>query len=314
MRKIVLSLIILATFSIANAQQTPQYSLHVLDPLLLNPAVAGSTSNPDFKIHHRMQWVGFKGAPISSSISYHVALSQKTGIGGYIFNDQIGPVRKTGLNLAYAHHIPVRTFWVSMALSASVVQNELDGTEFNIQDPTDALVQAGVAATKITPDVNLGFLAYNQDFYIGASVLQMVPFNVRYTGSNMKYSNHFYFTGGYAIRPTKGFDLEPSLTVEYVMGAPVNIDFNFKAFINRQLTLGLSYRNDNSIVGMFGYRFNNRYFLGYSYDLVLTKMGVPNSIGSHEILLAFQWPNSKKIKPLFDLKGNVRGQLKKRLY
>lgn len=319
MKKIFLTLIILSTFSVAFAQQTPQYSLHVLDPLLLNPAVAGSTSQPDFKIHHRSQWVKFDGAPLSSSISYHVALSQKTGVGAYIFNDQIGPIRKTGLNLAYAHHIPVRTFWVAMAISGSVVQNEIDSKDFKLFDPSDNLVQENKGSfTKITPDFNAGFLAYNQNFYFGASILQLANLNVKYDPLggiiNMKYANHFYVMGGYSIKPTKGFDLEPSFTLQYVKGAPMNLDINIKAFINRKLTIGASVRTDKVFVAMFGYRFDNRYFIGYSYDLGILNTVGRKSIGSHEILLALQWPSNKPVKPLFDLKGMKRSQLKKRLY
>ena len=71
MKKILLiTAIVLAGLQLF-AQQLPQFSLRTFDDYVLNPAVAGSNSYPEIKLHHRTQWLGFTGAPITSLISYN---------------------------------------------------------------------------------------------------------------------------------------------------------------------------------------------------------------------------------------------------
>lgn len=317
MKKIIISILIISFTSISFAQQIPEFSLRSLDMLYFNPAISGSTSLPEIKLHHRNQWLGLSGInPMTSSLSYHTSLSQSSGIGAYIFNDKSGPTGKMGLNASYAHHLPFKTFWLSLGLSASIIQHSLDGSDFDIYQDLDPKISEGMSDKAITPDFNFGVMAYNQDFFLGASILQLLKFNPSFSSANgdgkMLMQNHYYFMGGYSFEAQKGVDLEPSFLIQTMFGAPFMIDINLKATFNRNIIAGLSYRYDDSALLMAGYRFD-RYLIAYSYDIVLSKLRHTNS-GSHEIIIAFQWPNGDKIKPLFDLKGNVRGQLKKRLY
>ncbi|OFY86461.1 MAG: hypothetical protein A2236_09800, partial [Bacteroidetes bacterium RIFOXYA2_FULL_33_7] len=274
MKRLFLSILSVTVFGTAFAQQIPQFSLRSLDMLYFNPGISGSTSLPEIKLHHRNQWVGFGGgSPMTSSLSYHFAMNQRTGIGTYIFNDKSGPTGKMGLNLSYAHHLPVKTFWLSLGLSASVVQHSLNGSDFDLKDGYDPKVSEGMNDKSIKPDFNFGALAYNQKFFLGFSVLQMLNFNVKFDSSNepanMQLANHFYVVGGYTLEAQKGVEIEPSFLVQIINGAPTMIDLNVKAAFNHNIIAGISYRYDDSALLMAGYRFD-RYFIAYSYDIVLS--------------------------------------------
>jgi type IX secretion system PorP/SprF family membrane protein len=298
MKKIILNIAIVLMANLSFAQQTPQYSMHFLDPLLLNPAFAGTTLSTELIIHHRNQWLGFEGAPMTSSISSHLALNSQNAVGGFIINDMYGPFRKTGLNLAYAHQIWIKKFYISMGISASAIQNSLNGSNFDVKNSLDNVAVEGMQLNKISPDVNFGILVYNNNFHIGVSVLQLLNFNVKYDNANMKYANHFYFNGGYNYKLNDNVSLVPSIMFEYVYGNPANIEFNVKSTINKNLIVGASYRNEKSAVFLLGYKFDDKYLFAYSYDLGFNSIG-KNSIGSHEVLISLQLKKSIKTVPKF---------------
>ena len=46
-------------------QEIPFYSNYTINPLIYNPAHAGANEGLELFLHHRTQWSGFKGAPVS---------------------------------------------------------------------------------------------------------------------------------------------------------------------------------------------------------------------------------------------------------
>lgn len=56
---------------LASGQQRPHYTQYVINPFIINPAIAGIDNYTDLKLAMRDQWVGLKGAPKTSYFSIH---------------------------------------------------------------------------------------------------------------------------------------------------------------------------------------------------------------------------------------------------
>ena len=58
-------------------QQDPLFSQYMFNPLIINPAYAGSREALSATILHRSQWVGFDGAPTTQTLGVHAPLRKK---------------------------------------------------------------------------------------------------------------------------------------------------------------------------------------------------------------------------------------------
>ena len=98
-----------------------------MNGFLVNPSFAGRDGYTTVNLTVREQWLGMKGAPstyaasfqssllensfMSKSVSVRKKMNKPTkesnvGVGGYVFNDNNGIMRRTGIQAAYAYHIP----------------------------------------------------------------------------------------------------------------------------------------------------------------------------------------------------------------
>src|SRR5690554_3159577 len=118
MKKIIISGLLLLFFATVYAQQRPQYTQYMINPYVLNPAVAGIEDYIDIRAGYRNQWVGFSGAPRTFYLSGHTPIGRDKcinsrvkntsggyhGIGAYISGDKTGPSSRTTINISYAYH------------------------------------------------------------------------------------------------------------------------------------------------------------------------------------------------------------------
>ena len=120
------------SFSLSNAQQTPQYSHYLFNQFALNPAVAGSKKCMDIRFGYRTQWRGFEGAPNTAIASLNGPMGiknkrfiqkQNNGIGGLIENDTADPLGITKLLVAYSYHFPItRDRFIALGMFAGLTQ------------------------------------------------------------------------------------------------------------------------------------------------------------------------------------------------
>src|SRR6185369_4848169 len=86
------------------AQQTPMYTHYMYNTLVVNPGYAGSRDALTITGLHRSQWVDFKGAPLTQTITAHAPLrNEHFGIGVSILNDRIGPTNNTAAFVHFAY-------------------------------------------------------------------------------------------------------------------------------------------------------------------------------------------------------------------
>src|SRR5690606_21861481 len=101
MQKLFTLAIVFCTLSVS-AQQRPIQSLYMFDPLVINPAYAGTHVQFSATAIYRNQWVNFDGAPKTLTASVHSGFrNARVGLGILFGKDEIGVHSDNSLYFAY---------------------------------------------------------------------------------------------------------------------------------------------------------------------------------------------------------------------
>lgn len=278
--------------NLAISQQLPQFSQRMFDETTFNPAINGTKEYSSIKLHHRSQWIGFSQAPSTQSISFDGILNQKMGAGGSIINDITGPTRKFGICLAYSYHVKTESFNLSFGLSGTFLQTGIDGTKVNLQQNGDPIIAENLSDKAWKPDAGFGAYLYNEKFYAGIGIQQLFQSKFRIDGleginAEMPLVRHYYLNSGYKITIDENWDAEPSILFSGTIGSPAALDFNIKTEYRNKFITGISYRVNDAVVLLAGYKLQEVLSLYYSYDMLISKLRKYNS-GSHELMLVFR--------------------------
>ncbi|HNW97680.1 MAG TPA: PorP/SprF family type IX secretion system membrane protein [Bacteroidales bacterium] len=265
----------------ANAQD-PQFSQFYANPLLLNPAFAGSAGCSRMAINLRSQWPNIPENYKTVSISYDSNLdSINSGFGFNYIYDVAGNTLFTHMfNAFYAYNIRCsENFIIKPALNFGMGFKSIDGSKF-------------------TPPVSFSSVNY---FNVGAGVL-------------LAYKN---YTGGFAIdhlnEPDEGFESKSRLPMKFTAHASCLFNKNNKLKItpiiifqkqlhfeelismllfnvtNIKFGAGCrtGFETPDCLIAMIGFR-NNIISIGYSYDYTISKLSSANG-GSHEISCIYKF-------------------------
>lgn len=281
---------------VSTAQQLPLYSQYMMNAFLLNPAIAGSVDYFPIRLTARQQWVGINDAPSTQALSAHYLFEyQKLGVGGYIFNDNFGPMSRIGIQACASYHLPLTGISSKLGIGFALkgFQFKFDESKLKAIDDADPALSYSTI-TKFVPDADFGVYLYNNKYFVGISATQLVQLNIDFGDSSIDKNaiiRHYYAMGGYKFTLNDDFDVEPSLLFKGTMQTPWQIDFNVKAYYKRMYWLGVSYRSSKDIVAMLGVKIK-KYYLGYAFDYTLSNIKRYTS-GSHEILLGINITEGK---------------------
>ena len=93
----------LTVASFAHSQQLQSSSFYDLQGVIHNPSMAGVQKHDLIGATYRTQWSGISGAPKTATLFGSFKMDKHAiGLGGYLYNDQTGPISRSGLNLAFA--------------------------------------------------------------------------------------------------------------------------------------------------------------------------------------------------------------------
>lgn len=286
------ALSVLAVFH-SGAQQREIISQYMFNPLLLNPAYAGSKQFSSSTFLFRKQWTGFDGAPTTALASIHGLLENKrVGLGAYICNDQTGITNRTDVFGSYAYHLPTNSGKISFGLEGGFSYFKSNVSELTVWDAQDPVYSQN-SLTSFLPNFGAGVYFYSDVFYAGFSVPQLLsydplrPLSFKFDEA-YHAARHYYFSTGYVFESGYDIKIKPSLMFKYIKGAPVQYDINLNVLLSDIFWVGASYRSGDAIVAIAEYQITNQLRIGYSYDLTLSGLKNYNS-GSHEIMLGYDF-------------------------
>ena len=279
------------------SQQLPQLTQFMDNNYVLNPAFAGMEDYYQVRTSIRNQWTGIADAPSTTILSIYGQQEENIGLGGVIFNDQFGPTSRTGGAISYAYHLSLtEKVNLSLALSGGFTQFKIDKNGWNVANPNDPLTQGDVVVETV-PDATFGFNFYSKDWYLGLAVPQLLTSNLNLLDDNLanaltseqsgNLSRHIFVMGAYKFKANSKLELEPSFLLKSVAPTPMQFDFATRAIYDNKIWIGGSYRSTGDIGALLGYSVNDRYIIGYSYDILNSELADYSS-GSHEFMLAIK--------------------------
>ena len=293
MKKLIIILSSMMTLGIGYAQQRPIHSLYMFDPLLINPAYAGAQVQLSGTAIYRNQWVNFPGAPKTFTASVHSGFRKaRVGLGFLAANDQIGIHSENSFYFIYSYKIPLSTFnnksYISFGVQGGFNDLKSDFTKLNPHDTNDPY--AALVERNFTWNFGSGIYFRSPKFYAGFSVpyfFNNKVVDVESLESIAKQSRYYYLTAGYTHQVSQNFKLLPSTLIRLQETAPLSFDANLVAVLHNVVGLGVSYRLDDSVVGMFELQINENFHVGYAYDFTTSDLRLYSN-GSHEIMINYR--------------------------
>ncbi|WP_041496090.1 PorP/SprF family type IX secretion system membrane protein [Nonlabens marinus] len=309
MKKLVIALIVFAFAKAATAQQDPQYSQYMYNPVVINPAYAGNRGVASIVGLHRSQWVGLEGAPRTQTLSFHTPiLNSRVGLGVSIVNDALGPTDETYATADFSYTLPMSyNSNLSFGIKGGVRTLNIDFDQLNARDQNDDLLRN--LDNDIAPQVGVGAYYHTDKFYVGLSTPNLLqtdhydPENRNGTTTFIARERiHYFAAAGYVFDLNDNVKFKPSTLIKAVAGTPLQVDVTANFLFSERLTLGAAYRVSAAVTGLVGFQVNDQMLIGFAYDRETTELG--NSVyndGSYELFLRFELFKSydKVVTPRF---------------
>ena len=287
----------------------PLYSQYVQNGFMVNPAMAGHDGYTSFNTTARQQWLGFKDAPSTYSVSWQTRILKKSyqiknhpvrrkttlvpsskgrvGLGAYVINDVNANVARTGLSFTYAYHIIMNNQQLSFGLAAKAFQYRIDKSSLTYVDQGDPVLGGNYNSVAYSPDADFGVQFKSYDYFVGFSISNLLQTAVKIGSGdipNFKTFRHYWIMGGYKFKLNQDFFLEPSVLLKTTENWNPQGDLSLRLLFNDQFWGGVSYRTNSSLIALFGMRVEG-FYIGYAFDYSLSPIG-NYSYGSHEITLS----------------------------
>lgn len=309
-------------------QAKPAYTQYILNNYILNPALSGIENYTDVKLSYRKQWAGINGAPVTSYLSMHgpigksdyrttatsfevpgenprgrsyteqyMAPSPHKGWGFTALNDRAGYINRWSVYGSFAYHKPisVRTT-LSLGFSAGISSVSLDRSKivWGSLDPNDPAIGLNNGELqRLTPELGAGLWLYGADYFVGASVLNIVPSKAKFSNSKQYgtyYTPNYFLTAGYRFFLSDDISLLPSAMVQYWQPQLLGLHGNVKAQYRDLFWLGASYRHSDLVAGysaMAGINVSNTFNISYAYENATTSRLRTYTRNTHEIMIGF---------------------------
>ena len=304
--------LLLGTSVFVKAQETlPVYSDYLSDNVyLVHPSAVGFRDYSTVRLTARSQWAGVSDAPSLQTINIQTKFKQKAGLGLVIFNDKNGYHSQQGIQGTYAYHLdlgPEQNYRrLSFAFSMMVVNNSLDESSFNIQDPV--ISQIVQSESYFNADYSMAYHDFDFFGYLTIKNLMLSArnlYNKDYESLNLR--RYLVSFGHYFDLYKNGniIELEPSVMIQYIERTNEKfVDFNMKAYKelgNAKIWAAFSYRRgfDNSTIKQLSYLTHiigvnfDKYMISYTYTKQSGEI-LFDAAGYHQITIGFNYGGNSK--------------------
>jgi type IX secretion system PorP/SprF family membrane protein len=289
MKKIIILAALVIT-NLVNAQQDPQFTQYFDNFLHVNPAYAGSSGMLSATAIHREQWVGFDGAPRSTTMSLHTPLNYRSvGLGLTAVNDMIGPIHQTAVYADFSYTLKLgKTARLALGLKGGVNMLNFNTSKWNdVQEDDPAFAQV---QNKITPNVGFGMYYHDEHFFLGLSSPRLMEGSK--SDTTYRGQRHYFGIVGGIFPVSAKWKLRPSVQVKAAMGAPISIDISLAGIFNDKLWIGAMNRLNAAAGGFVQYQITRQFRLGLASEYGLTPIRNYNN-GTFEVLMSYDF-NYKK--------------------
>jgi type IX secretion system PorP/SprF family membrane protein len=276
-----------------SGQLAPVTNQYVLNPLTINPAVAGNRGVLNIAAFYRKQWAGIQGAPETMTFAADApVLDNKVGLGLTIISDKVGVTKETYFISNYSYNLTLGEGSLAFGLGAGIITTNTAWSDLVVLDPGDELYLVD-SRRFVVPSFSFGTYYSNHNYFLGFSIPKFIGYKFNYDKN--KYSltvdpgqYNFLINTGYAFNLSPTVDFIPSTLLNFTPGQKFLYDLNGHFNFNNRLWVGASYRSERSLGALVQIQVNNQFKVAYTYDYDTGKLG-GYSNGSHEIMLRYEF-------------------------
>jgi type IX secretion system PorP/SprF family membrane protein len=293
LKKIIIALLLGFAGLNMNAQQEAMFTHYMYNTLAVNPAYAGSRDAITATVLHRSQWVSFKGAPTTQTLTVHGPLkSKKIGLGLSVVNDKIGPIRNTAAYADFAYILKLtEKSNLAFGLKGGINYMQANLSALVLDNQSDAAFENNISS-KILPNFGFGMYYSTEKFYAGISAPKLLENNfiTKETSFSTKITQeirHYYVIAGAVFKLSENIDLKPTTFVKVTTGAPIEADLTTTFIFKKKLNAGVMFRTGDAVGVLVGYSIADQFHIGYSFDWSYGLKSFKYNNGSHEIMLSY---------------------------
>lgn len=298
--------------------QDPQFTQFYASPMYLNPAFAGVTYEHRFVVNYRNQWPGISKAYQTYMASYDYNMSEiNSGLGITVMQDKAGTagLTNTQFGVNYAYHFKVSKFAeIRMGANLNYNMKRIDFNKLRFNDQITTGSGTSIEVENYEPlnfmDFAAGALLNSTEYWLGFSAKHLTEPNSSLTGDKVPLPLSISLHGGYRfIIEQKSKELKryvsPAFNYRheqkydqldigvYYYHLPLNVGLWYRGLPFKKYAA--TYSNREAIAVLVGFDltdYNLR--VGYSYDITVSKLGISNSKGAHELSLIYEIAQKKK--------------------
>ncbi len=274
--------------------------------MMINPAYTGSVDETyrRLSLSAGWQWVGMEGAPKTQDLQFQTGLPKVGGIGAWLYHESYGVTDIIQLAATYGYSFRLsngHNLSLGLSLSALTVNEDL---VTGIDDPNDPMF---AQASSRSWGFNSGFgaMLYNDEYYVGFSVPQLLANNWEEGVSEAKLKNtfkfdqlRFYLVGGYVFKLSDDFNLIPNALLQYCKNTSFGYELMVRGDYKRRVSAGVGYGYDKALKAEAGVFISKEVSLSYRYEQSFGEEYKYIS-GSHLITLSVVWNRDKKDTRLY---------------
>lgn len=288
--RVLTAIAFLFSFSVLG-QYSPLQSQYMFNSVAMNPAATGSEGVMSVVGTFRAQWIGFPGAPTTEALTAHAPLKRlNSSVGIQLFADQIGVDNRTTVNGLYSYRFKVKNANFRLGLSGGMSFVQSKYSELSVFTPGDEQISSNTPLG-VLPNFGIGMYYTAEKYFLSFSIPTLLGHRYENNGfrSFSDVSNYnILFGGGYEFDFKNEMGLKPSVLLKFRANNRLQIDFNAKLKLNPIFDVGLSYRTEEALIGMFEAKVTNQFSLMYSFGMPLSTIA-KTSFGSHELSVKYNF-------------------------
>lgn len=280
------------------AQLLPMYTHYMYNTLSINPAYAGSRDALTVTALNRSQWVDFKGAPTTQTITLHAPLrNNRIGLGASAVNDKIGPINNTSVNLDFAYMLQLTQqskLALGISAGASILQANISSLELIQQN--DPAFENNIN-NQLKPNVGFGAYYSRERFYAGISAPNLLLNTYSVTNQSLnivKEQRHYFLSTGAIFDLNSTLSFKPTALIKLTQTAPIQGDITASVIINKRILVGAMIRTGDACGLLLGVDIIEQLHIGYSFDFSYGMKTLTYNKGSHELVLRYDFLSASK--------------------
>lgn len=284
MKSFIAYIAIILFCSVGYGQHMPINTQYMYHGLMINPAIAGSRNDLMTSFSYRNQWMGSEFTPKTFLLSAHSPLkNEKIAIGLQVYGDNAGVFKRNGVSGYAAYRIIGEKSKLSFGMKLGLYTNSTNFSEVDLISPDDPSFKNEESSIK--PGFGFGVYYKTDSYYLGTSFSELVnPFEDR-----IKNNINYNFIAGYNFSVNEKLQILPNVLFRKIGQLNFQPDLTIIFRVNKTLDLGLINRVSKIYGLSIDYLITSQLQIGYSFDIGLGGLNPSNSIGNHEISIAYEF-------------------------